>query len=75
MKTNLKVGDTFEVVEVLTDGGYGNVFKVGGHTIGHKDERGVYCLSNSEDFSIPLYMSYILKQIKPVGRLVVKKVK
>lgn len=75
MKTNLKVGDTFEVVEVLTDGGYDKAFKIGGHTIGCKSFTGVDCIANGECFPMLLYMSYRMKHIKPVGRLVVKKVK
>jgi hypothetical protein len=76
MKTNLKVGDTFEVVEVLTEGGYDNRFKIGGWTIGIPEDRIHYCLCNEHKLPSKTILSmWTGKECKPVGRLVVTKVK
>ncbi|AXF52592.1 MAG: kinase-like protein [Caudoviricetes sp.] len=78
MKNNLKVGDSFEVVEVLTYGGYYNVFKENGFTIGKKMSHGISCLSNSNkcDDNIRFrYMSILDNEVKPVGKLTITKLK
>lgn len=77
MSQNLKVGQSFEVVEVLMDGGYFNVFKVTGFTIGIILGRGIDCLPNgntpySYEFK---YMSLLDKDIKPIGKLTITKLK
>lgn len=77
MKTNLKVGDTFDVVEVLTDGDYSEEhFKIGGWTIGCVYSNNIYdCLNNGSFIQGGLLSMYLNTEIKPVGRLVVTKVK
>ena len=75
----LKVGKQFEVVEVLTDGGYFGAFKVGGWVIAHNTvyENLLKVLPNKYD---PVTCQDILTmivgtEVKPVGRLTVKEVK
>lgn len=77
MKTNLKVGDTFEVVEVLTNGDYDDLFfKIGGWTIGNVYENDLYsCLNNGKIRHRSSLAMWVDKEIKPVGRLVVTKIK
>lgn len=73
MENKLKVGQTFEVVEVLRDGGYGKyAFNIGGFTIGNKNilVDGLNILSN--DNSV-LFMTK--NEIKPIGKLTITKVK
>ena len=79
----LKVGQQFEVVEVLTDGMYHvNPFNIGGHTLafnGNKDilvngaSSGDRSLYTEKHGCCTLYM--YLGEVKPVGRLTVKEVK
>lgn len=72
----LKVGQQFEVVEVLTDGGYINVFRTGGWTIGKRNIISIRCLSNgSNDYMGREYLLWNHSEAKPVGRLTVKEVK
>ena len=72
----LKVGQQFEVVEVLTSGSYINVFKTGGWTIGEGGVRLIRCLSNGSDNYIGRdYTMWSNSEVKPVGRLIVTKVK
>lgn len=78
----LKVGQQFEVVEVLTDGTYApNPFKIGGHTVcfdtkdvlvngRYSGYKGIF---NGRHMCCTLYM--LSEEIKPVGRLTVKEVK
>lgn len=82
----LKIGQQFEVVEVLTDGEYRDgVVKAGGYTIvlDQDKERNGHILSNGTRSSIfsksKLYgcvTAYMYgEEVKPVGRLTVTKVK
>ncbi|QQT43316.1 Uncharacterised protein [Sphingobacterium multivorum] len=76
MENKIKVGQTFEVVEVLTDGGYFDSFKIGGFTIGETFGFGISCLCNTENFTKTYrYMSTIDEEIKPIGKLTITKVK
>lgn len=83
VENKLKIGQQFEVVEVLTDGGYRvNPFNIGGHTLafnGNKDilvngafsgDRSLY---KEKHGCCTLYMHD--DEVKPVGRLTVTKVK
>lgn len=77
----LEVGQAFEVVEVLNDGGYGDtsLFKIGGFTVGYGEgfRAGIDCLPNGSSnsgYSDTYYMT-TGDEVKPVGRLIVKKVK
>lgn len=83
---NLKIGQQFEVVEVLTDGGYQDgIFKVGGHTLGLPVDglESFYILINGVDTEFlepdPTYggkTGYMYgNEVKPVGRLTVTKLK
>lgn len=76
----LKIGQQFEVVEVLTEGGYPFwVFKIGGWTVGYCEEfsNTVECVPNGENVtkSPNLLNMFVIKEVKPVGRLTVNKVK
>lgn len=82
MENKLTVGQTFEVVEVLTDGTYSDksLTKINGFTIGlkvHKDYGINILLNGTNEHQYPdtIYMSYVNKEIKPIGRLIVTKVK
>lgn len=72
----LKVGDSAEVVEVLTGGGYISIFKVGGWTIGHASDEAktiIRCLGNVD---IPWRLGMrIDSEVRPVGRLTITKLK
>lgn len=81
VENKLKVGQQFEVVEVLTDGGFTDktLLKIGGWTMGYRDKysRFVECVPNGKNvgrFSNLLNM-HIIKEVKPVGRLTVTKIK
>ena len=79
MENKLKVGQTFEVVEVLTDGGYIEAFVKGLQTI--KIEREYVAThpsyreypDNVSNSFCSLYLSD--DEIKPIGKLTVTKVK
>lgn len=79
MENKLKVGQTFEVVEVLTDGGYSNLYKVGGHSIITHDRQVItnginpYAIQRNEYKQHTAYMYE--SEVKPIGRLIVTKVK
>lgn len=85
MKTNLKVGDTFEVLEVLNLGGFTrDDIKQGGWAIGLRSYyvgrtgklRGYDMVANGSSPTLrSFYMSFTQQEVKPVGRLVVTKVK
>ena len=75
----MKKGDTFEVVEILDDGGFvKGVFKIGGWTISM-----AYGLTLNEALVNGVkgltFSRYLLmetnKEVRPVGRLIVTKVK
>lgn len=83
---NLKVGQQFEVVEVLTDGDYlSGIFKVCGWTLHFKEfrEGGGKTLCNGPNYTIgSISIKYgchcrhmYRREVKPVGRLTVTKVK
>ena len=83
---NLKVGQQFEVVDVLTDGSYlGDVFKVGGYTLHFKEyESGAgRTLCNGPYNEIGNFntkygcLCELMRnhEVKPVGRLTVTKIK
>ena len=81
----LKVGQQFEVVEVLTDGGYFVAFKVCGWTLHFKEYREgcgkTLCIGEHYDrgsisIKYGCYCRHMYKyEVKPVGRLTVKEVK
>ena len=72
----LKVGQQFEVVEVLTDGGYENAFKVGGCTISEPKQNGWYdTLTNFDSETNYTLNMKVEEEVKPVGRLTVTKIK
>lgn len=75
-KQKLKIGQQFEVVEVLTDGGYVHAFKVGGCTVAKIKSDIMYkTLTNFDsETHYPLRMR-VGEEVKPVGRLTVTKIK
>lgn len=79
MENKLKVGQTFEVVEVLTEGGYLNLYKVGGHSIITHDRHVItngihpYAIQRNEYNQHTAYMTK--SEVKPIGILIVTKVK
>ena len=69
----LKVGQQFEVVEVLTDGDYIGLFKVGGytiHTLTHTDGFG-NTLTNGPIRHIEPCVPMYARELRRVGRLTV----
>lgn len=81
MKTKeLKVGDSFEVVEVLDHNYSDNQFKVGGHTIslsichqianGQIDNDGWF-----EEYLGQKTLCLLSEHTKPIGKLTITKVK
>ena len=82
MENQIKVGQSFEVVKVLTDGGYSDksLFKIGGYTIGkqHSLLGGIRTLSNGENIHNHqnlIYLSPLEGEIKRVGKLTITKIK
>jgi len=77
MEKEITVGQSCEVVKILTDGGYFNSFKTNSFTIGHKGDLGIYCLPNHDytDAFKYRYMSLLENEVKPIGKLTVTKVK
>ena len=73
----LKIGQQFEVVEVLTDGMYldKTFFKFGGWAVGYREEFSnlVKCVPNGKNVNqFPnLLNMFIDVEVKPVGRLTV----
>lgn len=81
MENKLKVGQQFEVVEVLTEGMFTDetLLKIGGWTVG-LDSPGrpvVRCFPNGSNYyNYPnLLNMFIDIEVKPVGRLTVTKIK
>lgn len=83
MENKLKVGQTFEVVEVLTDGGFTDksLFKIGGYCTAEinkylgNDAFDVYPNGiNENNYPYPLMMKRN-EEIKPIGKLTITKVK
>lgn len=81
MENKLKAGQTFEVVEVLTDGGYSDksLTKIGGFTIGNSTDRNNLfdILPNGDNihkYPEGIFMR-IIDELKPIGKLTIKKVK
>ena len=74
----LKVGQQFEVVEVLTDGGYpSGAFNIGGHTLHFKEYSngdGQTLCNGPYRFIIP-FAHMFASELKRVGRLTVTKIK
>lgn len=78
VENKLKIGQQFEVVEVLTDGGYLYSFKCGGWSVGYRNDKPMLkVLPNSIDSVMEGYhlSMAVGKEVKPVGRLTVKEVK
>ena len=80
---NLKVGQSFEVVEI-TEGWYGKTFKVGGHTIKSLGDGWNHTLANGEDWDyadkkVDLNFNHGLwltgSEVKPIGKLTITKLK
>jgi len=83
----LKVGQQFEVVEVLTDGNYPpGVLNIGGHTLHFKeysDNSGFTLINKFRPTTGVLFMEKYGcsvafmkgREVKPVGRLTVTKIK
>ncbi len=74
----LKVGQSFEVVEVLHNGFTYGVFKTGGHTISFDDFNQL--LNGHLDAYSKTYMGQRtlclgLNETKPIGKLTITKVK
>lgn len=81
MKNQLKVGQQFEVVEVLTDGVFTDktLFKIGGWTLGYlKDFSNIVeCVPNGKNINqFPgLLNMFVITEVNRVGRLTVTKIK
>ena len=83
----LKTGQQIEVVEVLTDGGYtSRVFNIGGHTLHfkeHADNSGFTLINKFKSRTGKLFrgkygcsVAFMKgREVKPVGRLTVTKIK
>ena len=72
----LKVGQQFEVVEVLSECGYIYAFKVGGCTISEPKQDGWYdTLTNFDSETSYSLRMKLGEEVKPVGRLTVTKIK
>lgn len=79
MKDSIKVGQTFDVVKIITHGGYHDLFKIGGFTIGKKHPvlGGIQTLRNGKNINQQqyLYMSPFDGEVKRIGKLTITKVK
>ena len=78
MSKKLKVGDSFEVVRVLEDSGYANVFQVGRDVLGISGSFCYSCVANHPDrteVTRGKLWSLINYEVKPIGKLVVTSVK
>lgn len=87
MKTKIKVGDSFEVVEVLKNTfSDKTLFKIGGFTLGMKyTNEYTKCIGNgtkkiesdlSRKFMSTCYLNMrVGKEVKPIGKLTITKVK
>ncbi|HWL22307.1 MAG TPA: hypothetical protein VNR38_00905 [Ureibacillus sp.] len=78
MERKLKVGDSFEVVEVLQNSFSSGVFKTGGHTVSFDDYHQL--LNGHLDSYSNTYMGQRtlclgLNETKPIGKLTITKVK
>lgn len=77
MKTKLKVGDSFEVVEVIDANEYStekNIFKKGGHSL--RDGHTVLINGNSGLFKgKDQYLYLDIRRRKQIGKLTITKVK
>ena len=80
----LEVGMTFEVVEVVKNDDYRNEFKIGGFTIKSIGNWFNHTLANGIDWNKAFEKEDLLynhglflesREIKPVGRLIIKSVK
>lgn len=78
MSKKLKVGDSFEVVRVLEDGGYVDIFQVGRDVLGISGRYSYDCVANHPDRTENTrgkLWSLIDYEVKPIGKLVVTSVK
>lgn len=71
----IKVGDTFEVVEVLDGTCYTHKHFKKGWTIGKGTSLGADCLANDKPYFKLLVLGSYSKQIRKVGRLTITKLK
>lgn len=76
----LKVGQQFEVVEVLIPRGFEEDFIIGKTCLGVHDPKrpfGLMCRSNAHNLTdgFDYYLSDFSKEYKPIGRLTITKVK
>ena len=76
----IKVGDAFEVVRILSDAGYINIFDVGKDTVGVRpvNTLGMNCIPNHKksNYHDKIRRWHLLnRRLKPVGRLIITKVK
>lgn len=85
MNNKLKVGQSFEVVEVLQNRNYHiNLFKIGGHTIKSSGNRWNHTLANGYKWECALEKSDLNfnhgvwmtdYEVKPIGKLTITKLK
>lgn len=87
MKNQLKIGQQFEVVEVVSGGGYPpRVLNIGGHTLHFKeysDNSGFILINKFKSRTGKLFMEKYGcsvafmdgREVKPVGRLTVTAIK
>ena len=78
MSKKLKVGDSFEVVRVLEDGGYADTFQVGRDVLGISGRYFYDCVANHPDRTEATrakLWSMSNDKVKPIGKLVVTSVK
>lgn len=86
VENKLKVGQQFEVVEVLSNWGYIDALNIGGHTLHFKeyaDNSGFTLINKFKSRTGKLFKEeygcsvafMVGREVKPVGRLTVKEVK
>lgn len=75
---NLKVGQSFEVVEVLSDGGYSDesLLKINGVTVAYENSIGFQILVNGHNIhNYKHYLHMYKHEVKPIGKLTITKLK
>lgn len=78
---NFKVGQSFEVVKVISNEDYmGDEFKIGGFTIAHIYSPSLYeVLVNGDNLYVqknfPFLNMFVGTEVKPIGKLTIKSLK
>ena len=81
METKLKVGDSFEVVEVISSEYENNPFKIGGHTLKMSVINHILINGNInyggyfKEYLGQKTLCLLYKHTKPIGKLTITKIK